>query len=78
MRYQEEGEVMDAPKPGEIVTDGKSVAIGAPLIKVDLRSIQAPPEPTKGQLAGTVVRHLKGILSAAEALQARLEREEKK
>jgi len=70
---------MDTPKPGEIVTDGRNISIGAPVIRAS--ASYPPPQPTPpkpSELAGTMIRHLKGVLSAAEELRVYLEREESK
>jgi len=70
---------MDTPKPGEVVTDGRSINIGAPVIRASATYPPPQPAPPKpSELAGTMIRHLKGVLSAAEELKAHLEREESK
>ena len=70
---------MDTPKPGEVITDGRSISIGAPLIRASASYPEPQPAPPKpSELAGTMIRHLKGVLSAAEELKAYLEREESK
>lgn len=63
---------MDTPKPGEIVTDGKSVIIGAPVV----RAVGGPPR-TPSQALSQAVRHLKGVVTSFEELQKILEKEEK-
>lgn len=64
---------MDAPKPGEIVTDGKNVTIGAPLVK----AMGGPPQKPS-EAINIVNRHLKGMLGGMEQLKELLEKEEKK
>ena len=63
---------MDQPKPGEIVTDGKSVNIGAPTV----RGTGGLPR-TPSQAIGQAIRHLKGVVTSVEELQKLLEEEEK-
>ena len=53
------------------------VVIQAPLIRANTSPPAAVP-PTPSELAGTMIRHLKGVLGAAEELKAHLEREESK
>ena len=78
---------MDIPKPGEVVTDGRSINIGAPVIRASASypAPPPPPPPKLSELTDTMIRHLKGVLShlkgvlsAAEELRAYLEREESK
>ena len=64
---------MDQPKPGEIVTDGKSVNIGAPTV----RGTGTAALRTPSQAIGQAVRHLKGVVTSVEELQKLLEEEEK-
>lgn len=64
--------MMDEPKPGEIVTDGRNVTIGAPVCK----ATAGPATPS--QALGNVLRHLKGVVASAEELKAIMEQEEKK
>lgn len=60
-------------KPGEIVTDGKSVTIGAPLVK----AMGGPPQ-TPSEALNIVNRHLKGMLGGMEQLKVLLEKQEEK
>lgn len=62
---------MNAPKPGEIVTDGKNVTIGAPLVKATGGPPQKPSEALN-----IVTRHLKGMLGGMEQLKTLMEKEE--
>ena len=71
---------MDIPKPGEVVIDGRSINIGAPVIRASASypAPPPPPPPKPSELTATMIRHLKGVLSAAEELRAYLECEESK
>lgn len=70
---------MEQPKTGEIVTDGRSAAIGAPAIRAFVKTAQAaPPPPMPSQALAGILRHLKGIVAAGEELQRALEQMEKK
>jgi len=62
------------PRPGEAVTDGRSVTIGAPIIE---SRMQYPKEATPSQALGTMLRHLKGVMAAAEELRSLLEKQER-
>lgn len=64
---------MREPKPGEIVTDGKNVNIGAPPV----RAMAEAPSVKPSQVLGNLIRHLKGGVVALEQLQALLEAQEK-
>ena len=55
---------------------GKAVTISAAPMRAFVTS--QGKEQTNSELLGIIVRHLKGVITAAEELQARLEREEKK
>lgn len=63
------------PKPGQIVTDGKAINIGAPVIQAAVQRPDGPPSDS--ELVGTILRHLKGVLASAEELRIRLEQREK-
>jgi len=60
----------------DVKIEGRNVVIGAPLIRAIGSQPVVPPKPS--ELAGTMIRHLKGVLSAAEELKTYLEREESK
>lgn len=63
---------MNPPKPGEIVTDGKNVTIGAPLVK----GSAGPASPS--QALGQAVRHFKGVVVSLEEMKRLLEEQEQK
>ena len=76
---------MDTPKPGEVVTDGRSINIGAPVIRASASypASESPPQKPS-ELVGIMLRdlrgvlsHLKGMVNTAETLKDSLEREEK-
>lgn len=58
-------------KPGEIVTDGRSATIGAPVITGSGGTPQTP-----SQALGVVLRHLKGVVASADELRKILEKQE--
>ena len=61
----------------DVKIEGRNVVIGAPLIRAN--TSPPPPAPPKlSELTGTMIRHLKGVLNAAEELKTHLEREESK
>jgi hypothetical protein len=62
-------------RPGEVVKDGRNITVGAPLIEARAHGQQ---EQTPSQVLGTMLRHLKGVLAAAQELQAVLEEQERK
>lgn len=62
---------MTEPKPGEIITDGKNVTIGAPLVK----SIAGPPP---SQILAALIRNLHAVVGRLAELQAFLEQQERK
>lgn len=64
--------MMPDPKPGEIITDGKNVNIGAPVVKAIAPGPQTPADAMK-----VALRHLKGVTAAFEDLQHLMEKEEK-
>lgn len=66
-------------RTGEVVSDGRNVVIGAPLIRAS--ATYPPPEPREQTLAGTLanlVRHLKGVLASVEDLRILVEKQERK
>lgn len=63
---------METPKPGEIVTDGRNVTIGAPLVK----ATSGPTSPS--QALGQAVRHFKGVVVSLEEMKRLLEEQESK
>lgn len=69
---------MDAPKSGEIATDGKAINIGAPIVEARMSTTHPAFEPTPSQILGMIVRHLKGLASQCDDLRAYVERLEKK
>lgn len=64
---------MREPKPGEIVTDGKSVNIGAPSIRAN----GDIPSMLPSEVLGNLIRHMKGGIAALEQLRALLEERER-
>ncbi len=69
---------MSIPKPGEVITDGKAINIGAPIVEARISTTQAPFEPTESQILGMIGRHLKGLVSLVDDLRGLAERREQK
>ena len=59
---------MNDTKAGEIQTDGKSVTIGAPVVRA-----VAGNQPSPSQHLGTLLRHLRGVTASLEELKKILE-----
>jgi hypothetical protein len=55
---------------------GKSITLEAPLIKATAPTYSYPIEPTPSRALGTMLRHLKGVMAAAEELRSLLEKQE--
>lgn len=65
---------MDAPKSGEVVTDGKAVHIGAPIVEARMSTTFPAPEPSAVQILGMAMRHLRGLATLIDELRLRVER----
>lgn len=57
---------------------GKSITLGAPVVKATAPTYSYPVEPTPSRALGTMLRHLKGVLASAEELRSLLEKQEQK
>lgn len=66
--------MMETPKPGEIVTDGKAINIGAPIAEARISSTFQPSEPSAVQILGMAIRHLKGLATLIDELRWRIDR----
>lgn len=68
---------MSEVKSGEIKTDGKNVVIGAPAIRAIVKTtglpLTPPPPPKPSESLGIIIRHLTGIVRAADQLQKSME-----
>jgi hypothetical protein len=57
---------------------GESVTLSAPVVVASAPTYSYPTEPTPSRALGNMLRHLKGVMAAAEELRTLLEKQEQK
>jgi hypothetical protein len=60
------------------MSEPKSITLEAPVIRATAPTYSYPVEPTPSRALGNMLRHLKGVMAAAEELRTLLEKQEQK